>query len=227
MPYTHNQANGEGNRAIEFAGSYNVRIMDSSEAKYSQAGNPSMNINYQVLDGTQAGRVISFDSFTDSENANWKIDRILNAVNFPDGQSFQGDGLSGVVAALIGKVLRITTNWQQQSQGKNAGKWYPSVTDYEVAKKEVSSETFNDQPRPQETNVKATQGFGTTTSAPKANDAAFAKYNQQKNHPQAQGTAGTQQGFTTGQMYGSNPNVTQNPFNNGQEVNISDDDLPF
>lgn len=219
MAYTHNKANGEGNRSIELAGSYNVRILETSEATYSQQGNPSMNLNYQVLDGSQAGRVISFDSFTDTQNSNWKIDRILNVINFPDGQSFQGEGLSGVVQALIGKTIRITTDWEQRTQGKNAGKWYPNVTDYAVYQQNNVSETFNDKPRPQENSA------GQVT---KANDDAFANYNNQK-----QQTTGTQpaqnqqQGFTTNQMYGSGQAASANAFPGGQPVDIPDDQLPF
>ncbi|MBS0950552.1 DUF669 domain-containing protein [Weissella minor] len=207
MAYTHNKANGEGNRSIELAGSYNVRILETSEAAYSQKSNPTMSLNYQVLDGSQAGRVISFDSFTDTTNANWKIDRILNAINFADGQSFQGEGLSGVVQALIGKTIRITTDWVQQSQGKNAGKWYPNVTDYTVYQQSTISETFNDKPRPQENSA------GQVT---KANDDAFANYNKQN-----------QQGFTPNQMHGAGQAAPTNAFPGGQPVDIPDDQLPF
>lgn len=219
--YTHNKSNGEGNRGIELAGSYNVRILDTSEATYSQKSNPTMNLNYQVLDGSQAGRVISFDSFTDTQSANWKIDRILNAINFPDGQSFQGEGLSGVVAALIGKTVRITTDWTQQSQGKNAGKWYPSVTDCMNYNQSVVSETFNDKPRPQEN--------ATAQGSTANNDAAFAQYNKQKNQGVGmhQNSTPQQQGFTANQMYGTGQGAPVNSFPNGNEVNISDDQLPF
>lgn len=218
--YTHNKANGEGNRGIEVAGAYNVRILETSEPNFSQGGNPTMSLNYQVLDGTQSGRVISYDTFTDTTNANWKIDRILNAINFPDGQSFQGEGLSGVVAALIGKTVRITTDWAQQNRGKNAGKWYPSVTDYAPINQGVVSETFNDKPRP--------QANSNQNNSTQANDAAFANYNKQKQQTATAQPAQTQQqAFTNNQMFGQGQTTTKDPFKGGNAVDIPDDQLPF
>ena len=47
-------------KAVEEAGSYNVKIMDSSTAKQTKKGKEMAVLNYEVLDGKYAGAAIRY-----------------------------------------------------------------------------------------------------------------------------------------------------------------------
>ncbi|WP_143797639.1 DUF669 domain-containing protein, partial [Oenococcus oeni] len=93
------------NRYLNEGGKYNVTILEDYQAQKSQNGAAdTMALNYQVLDDEHEGELIPFDSFYNTEKADWKIDALLNAVD-TDGKAesygFQGDGLNPVAEAVI------------------------------------------------------------------------------------------------------------------------------
>ncbi|SYW19509.1 DUF669 domain-containing protein [Oenococcus oeni] len=149
MSFTHHIENGQGNRYLNEGGKYNVVILEDYQAQKSQNGAAdTMTLNYQVLDGEHEGELIPFDSFYNTEKAAWKIDALLNAVD-SDGKSdnynFQGDGLNPVAEAVINKQINVQVGWRQVTRGKNAGKYFANISQYNP--KQASSQP-NGEMRP-------------------------------------------------------------------------------
>lgn len=117
---------------VEEAGTYNVEII-KSELKNSSNGNPMINLDYQVLDGTYQGAKIEYaDTMTWIDSDPEKLERsikrfndLLVKIGIPDGT--QVETIQDYAKGLMGQKLNVTVEWQQSDYGNNAGNYYLRV----------------------------------------------------------------------------------------------------
>lgn len=117
---------------VEEAGTYNVEIV-KSELKNSSNGNPMINLDYRVLDGTYQGAKIEYaDTMTWIDSDPEKLERsikrfndLLVKIGIPDGT--QVDTIQDYAKGLMGQKLNITVEWQQSDYGNNAGNYFLRV----------------------------------------------------------------------------------------------------
>lgn len=120
--FTSNTSNVFG-KMVEEAGSYNVKIMDSSVAKKSKTGKEMAVLNYEVLDGKYAGGAIKWHNIVwdeSSEEATQlslkRFNTLTAALGFPDGTNFNMT-LERFVNGIKGKELNITVDWEEGTNG--------------------------------------------------------------------------------------------------------------
>lgn len=113
-------------KAVEEAGSYNVRIADSSIAKKTKKGQDMAVLDYEVLDGKYAGAVIRYDNILWNDNTQEtlklsikRFNTLMRAVNATDGAQINLT-MDVFVKRLVGKTLNITVDWEQSDYN---GKW--------------------------------------------------------------------------------------------------------
>lgn len=145
-------------KSVEEAGIYNVKVLPSSKLKNSNAGNPMVVLNYEVLDGKYAGGEIRFDNVVWQEGTPEKVDQsikrfntIMVAAGFPDGTPL--NTLNDFVTGMIGKTLAVEVEWGDPTPKGNV---YLTVRSYHELLKEGSQS--NGQKRPQN-NVSQNAGF--------------------------------------------------------------------
>lgn len=113
-------------KAVEEAGSYNVKIADSSIAKKTKKGQDMAVLDYEVLDGKYAGAVIRYDNILWNDNTQEtlklsikRFNTLMRAVNAKDGAQINYT-MDVFVKKLVGKTLNITVDWEQSDYN---GKW--------------------------------------------------------------------------------------------------------
>lgn len=113
-------------KAVEEAGSYNVKIMDSSTAKQTKKGKEMAVLNYEVLDGKYAGAAIRYhnivwdDSTEEALSLSIKrLNTLMKAIGAEDGKQVNAT-MEAIVNQLHGKKLNITVDWEQSDYN---GKW--------------------------------------------------------------------------------------------------------
>lgn len=117
---------------VEEAGTYNVEII-KSEPKNSSNGNPMVNLDYRVLDGTYQGAKIEYaDTMawidSDPEKLERSIKRfndLLVKIGVPDGT--QVDTIENYAKGLMGQKINVTVEWHQSDYGNNAGNYFLRV----------------------------------------------------------------------------------------------------
>lgn len=117
---------------VEEAGTYNVEIV-KSELKNSSNGNPMINLDYQVLDGTYQGAKIEYaDTMTWIDSDPEKLERsikrfndLLVKIGIPDGT--QVETIQDYAKGLMGQKLNVTVEWHQSDYGNNAGNYFLRV----------------------------------------------------------------------------------------------------
>lgn len=152
---------------IGFAGNYNVEII-GAEYGQSKAGNEKFTLEYKVLDGTEMGNTIPFDTFTDDSRDTGKsyyafqrINSLLAALGVQAGYTFELRNAS----QMIGMKLSVKVDWRENTyNGKTT--WQTNVTSYGPLL-EGGSVVNTDKPRPAnpDNNSGAAGGFGGGTSA--------------------------------------------------------------
>lgn len=117
-------------KAVEEAGSYNVKIADSSTAKTTKKGQEMAVLDYEVLDGKYAGAVIRYDNILWNDNTEEtlklsakRFNTLMKAAGIEDGTQINST-MSAIVKGLVGKELNITVDWEQSDYN---GKWNLSV----------------------------------------------------------------------------------------------------
>lgn len=113
-------------KAVEEAGSYNVKIADSSTAKTTKKGQEMAVLDYEVLDGKYAGAVIRYDNILWNDNTEEtlklsikRFNTLMRAINATDGAQINYT-MDVFVKKLVGKTLNITVDWEQSDYN---GKW--------------------------------------------------------------------------------------------------------
>lgn len=191
-------------KAVEEAGSYNVKIADSSTAKTTKKGQEMAVLDYEVLDGKYAGAVIRYDNILWNDNTEEtlklsikRFNTLMKAINATDGAQINLT-MDVFVKRLVGKELNITVDWEQSDYN---GKWN-LVVKSQQPKKEKSEP--NGKFRPTENNgsskTKASSNpFGNTTQSKQTNANPFKQTTLENTDPFAKST----------------------------DINIPDEDLPF
>lgn len=173
---------------VQEAGSYNVKVLATSEFKTSKKGDPMAMFNYEVLDGKYAGASINYDNMVwkddTTENVEKSIRRfntILVSAGLDDG--IEINSINDVVRGMINKKLNITVDWQFNDFN---GSYRLGVKGYSKIDSEGSKPNGKTRPELNNNNVK--KGYNAS------------RLNQQPKTPFASAN---------------------------NEINISDDDLPF
>ena len=190
-------------KAVEEAGSYNVKIADSSTAKTTKKGQEMAVLDYEVLDGKYAGAVIRYDNILWNDNTEEtlklsakRFNTLMKAAGIEDGTQINST-MSAIVKGLVGKKLNITVDWEQSDYN---GKWNLSVKTQQPLKEQSEP---NGVFRPTNSGVSTTK----TSSNP------FGNSNQSKQeatNPFEQTTL-----------------ENTDPFAKSKDINIPDEDLPF
>lgn len=114
--FTTNTKNVLG-QSVQEAGTYNVKILPTSEAKLTNSGKEMAVFDYEVVDGEYAGGQIRYDNVVwseDSEKAyNFSVanfNTMVIAAGATDGIRF--DSIDQFVKSLIGKVINIRVEWE-------------------------------------------------------------------------------------------------------------------
>lgn len=68
-------------RRVEEAGTYNVRLLPTSELKTASTGKEMLVLNYEVLDGKYAGGTIRFDNVVYDDETPEKEEQSLKRFN--------------------------------------------------------------------------------------------------------------------------------------------------
>lgn len=144
-------------KAVEEAGSYNVKIMDSSTAKQTKKGKEMAVLNYEVLDGKYVGAAIRYhnivwdDSTEEALSLSIKrLNTLMKAIGAEDGKQVNAT-MEAIVKQLHGKKLNITVDWEQSDYN---GKWNLDVkSQQELKEKSEPNGVF----RPSNGTKKATE----------------------------------------------------------------------
>ncbi|MCG4280889.1 DUF669 domain-containing protein [Lacticaseibacillus saniviri] len=204
---------------VEEAGTYNVEIVQSRLTK-SAKGKDMVTIDYKVLDGDYQGAEIRYQNVTwdDSTDTafNMSVKRfntILVAIGVKDGVVINSVGQ--FAEGIMHKKLAIIVDWDEPN---NKGNVYLTVKGYKSLDPEGSKP--NGIKRPQDTAVPTTGGFGN----------GFGGVGQATQPRHIDPTAPIEPPAANGGFGNAAPQqATPDPFtnNNGQPIDISDDDLPF
>lgn len=153
---------------IGFAGKYNVEIIGAEYGTAKNTGNEKFTLEYKVLDGTEMGNTIPFDTFTDDSRDTGKkyyafqrINSLLAALGVQAGYTFELRNAS----QMVGMKLSVTVDWRENTyNGKTT--WVTDVKSYGPLL-EGGSVVNTDKPRPAnpDNNSGAAGGFGGGASA--------------------------------------------------------------
>ena len=191
-------------KVVEEAGSYNVKIADSSTAKKTKKGQEMAVLDYEVLDGKYAGAVIRYDNilWNDSTEETLKLsvkrfNTLMRAINANEGAQINLT-MDAFVKQLVGNTLNITVDWEQSDYN---GKWNLSVKTQQPLKKQSEP---NGKFRP-------TDNGGSSKS--KASSNPFGNTTQSKQE--------------TTNPFKQTTLENTDPFAKSTDINIPDEDLPF
>lgn len=82
-------------------GTYVARI-EKAEEKTSKAGNPMIQVTYEIIDGDQSGRKV-FESYPLMENVLWKLQQLLTSLGIDAMSDLELD----LNSDLLGKVVSL------------------------------------------------------------------------------------------------------------------------
>lgn len=160
-------------KRVEEAGSYNVRVLPTSELKMSSTGKEMLTLNYEVLDGKYAGGEIRYDNVVwddttkEKEEASIKrFNTLMVAAGVPNGSNIAT--LAMMIKALTTKynTMNITVGWE----GPNKKGYYDlSVQSHQITNSEGSKPNGVMQP-PAET--VGSNSFGNSAPNPAVDKAA-------------------------------------------------------
>lgn len=157
----HNNVLG---RQVEETGTYNVKILPTSEAKKSSAGNDMLTLNYEVTDGKYVGGQIRFDNIVwtddtpEKEAASVKrFNTLATAVGAPDGATI--NTIQQLLGALTNKELNVTVEWGEPDERGNV---YLRVSGHKPKDPEGSKPNGVFRPAKQQAN----SSFGANNQAP-------------------------------------------------------------
>lgn len=192
-------------KAVEEAGSYNVKIAESSTAKTTKKGQEMAVLDYEVLDGKYAGAVIRYDNILWNDNTEEtlklsakRFNTLMKAAGIEDGTQINST-MSAIVKGLVGKELNITVDWEQNDYN---GKWNLSVK---------TQQPLKEQSKP---NGKFRPTGNNESSATKASANPFGNTTQSKQ--------------TTSNPFEQTTLENTDPFaKNSTTIDIPDKDLPF
>lgn len=110
---------------IEEAGTYNVKVLNSSKYGESSNGSPMATLDFEVIDGKYAGSKLLYNNSTwvdyDEEHRKQSIKRfntILVAAGVGEGTPI--DSIQQIVSGLKGKQMNISVDWVlNEYQGKS------------------------------------------------------------------------------------------------------------
>lgn len=165
-------------KAVEEAGSYNVKIMDSSTAKQTKKGKEMAVLNYEVLDGKYAGAAIRYhnivwdDSTEEALSLSIKrLNTLMKAIGAEDGKQVNAT-MEAIVKQLHGKKLNITVDWEQSDYN---GKWNLDVkSQQELKEKSEPNGVFRPTNNGGASTTKASSNpFGNTTQSKQTNANPF------------------------------------------------------
>ena len=165
-------------KAVEEAGSYNVKIADSSTAKTTKKGQEMAVLDYEVLDGKYAGAVIRYDNILCNDNTEEtlklsakRFNTLMKAAGIEDGTQINST-MSAIVKGLVGKKLNITVEWEQSDYN---GKWNLSVKTQQPLKEQSEPNgVFRPISNNRASATKAnTNPFGNTTQSKQTNSNPF------------------------------------------------------
>lgn len=199
MPLFTVDPNNVFGKMIDEAGTYNVKVLPTSQLVTAKSGKQMVTLNFEVLDGKYAGGEIRYENvvWDDSTTEKYyqsitRFNTILVAAKVPAGTEIAD--LGAFTRGMVGKQLAVNTDWEQA----NNGNYYLRVTGYRNYQEDGSKP--NGVKRPQG-NSNNRQGNGFTNNY------------QQQNTKQP-----TNNGFANNGGF-NNPNNNQEP--------IRDDQLPF
>lgn len=191
-------------KTVEEAGSYNVKIADSSIAKKTKKGQEMAVLDYEVLDGKYAGAVIRYDNILWNDNTEEtlklsikRFNTLMRAINANEGAQINLT-MDAFVKQLVGKTLNITVDWEQSDYN---GKWNLSVKTQQPLKEQSEP---NGKFRP-------TDNGGSSKS--KASSNPFGNSTQSKQE--------------TTNPFKQTTLENTDPFAKSTDINIPDEDLPF
>lgn len=155
--------------SVAEAGTYNVRILNTSEYTQSKSsGNDMLMLNYEVSDGKYKGGQIRYhylvwnaDSQEHAQQSVRRFNTMAVAAGAQDGVAI--DSLQQLLQALIGKEISVTVDWEEGNNG-NYNLWVK----YFGPKREKSEPNgvkrpqINSQPAPTQNNgfAPTNNGFG-------------------------------------------------------------------
>jgi hypothetical protein len=147
---------------IGFAGKYNVEIIGAEPGVSKSSGNDMMTLEYRVLDGTEMGNTIPFDSFVDDSAepgkkyyAFYRINSLLAALGVNPGFVFDLRN-EQQVKQIVGSKLSVTVDWRENNyNGRKT--WQTNVTSYGPMLPESVVDTNKPRPAAEE----PAQGSGT------------------------------------------------------------------
>ena len=162
-------------KMVEEAGSYNVKIMDSSVAKKSKTGKEMAVLDYEVLDGKYAGGSIKWHNIVWDESSEEamqfslkRFNTLTAALGFPDGTNFNMT-LERFVKGIKGKQLNINVDWEE---GNNGNYHLAVKSQQELKEKSEPNGVFrpNGTKKPAET---STNPFGNSNQSKQATTNPF------------------------------------------------------
>ncbi|CAK8054147.1 DUF669 domain-containing protein [Eupransor demetentiae] len=111
-------SNNVSGQQVEEAGKYNVRVLDTSEAKQAKTGSEMAVMNYEVIDGEYAGGKIRYDNIVWNEKdedsrrrSERNFNTLLVAAGVPEGTKV--DSIQNFVKGMAGKELSVTVDWNE------------------------------------------------------------------------------------------------------------------
>jgi hypothetical protein len=110
-------------KTVDEAGTYNVKVADSSVYKESSTHKPMAVLNFEVLDGKYAGGQIRYDNVVWDDSTTEKYYQSITRFNtimvmaaVPEGTPL--NSIQEFVTGMIGKKLAIDVDWTQSQNGK-------------------------------------------------------------------------------------------------------------
>lgn len=187
-------------QSVQESGTYNVKILDSSEAKMSSTGSEMAVFDYEVVDGNYQGGKVRFDNMVwkdstaeEAERSTKNFNNMAIAAGAKSGISF--NSIAQFVKSMVGKTINIKVEWQTSD--------YTGKTNLTVrAKTHVDSE--------------GSKPDGITRDMFEAKNSS----------PKAQAPSSNAFASKQPEQTGFNPFAKQVAANSS-EIDISDDDLPF
>lgn len=202
-------------KTVEEAGSYNVKILDSTNFTTAKTGKDMLVLNYEVIDGKYAGGQIRYHNLVWDESSQEAYDLSVKrfntmavALGVNDGYDFGNTSTTQFANMIKGKKLNVTVDWSEN----NHGKYNLNVTAQNMLNKDGSKPNGVFRP----TQTKTTQnGFNSFQTGNQVKGNSFGANNTA---PQATNNAFTQ----------AKPTNSSDPFaSNSNSIEISDNDLPF
>lgn len=185
-------------QSVQESGTYNVKIIETSETKNSSTGSEMAVFDYEVIDGEYQGGKIRFDNMVWKDGTKEELDRSVKnfnnmAVSAGAASGVQFTSIGQFVKSLVGKTINIKVEWQTSD--------YNGKTNL-VVKAKTHSDSEGSKPD------------GITRAMYEANN------NASKSQATSNSTFTSQQT----QQTGFNP---FNGQQDNAEIDIADEDLPF